>query len=111
MSVKFSCWAAPCFEQGTVEAIREALLELPQNTVGLRFLMQSVGEVSASDVDLATASQAIVIAFNVGTQPSIQAMAEKQGVEIRTYNIIYELLDDMRKAMEGMLDVVEVCRF
>ncbi|CAM6092922.1 unnamed protein product [Calypogeia fissa] len=93
--------------QGSVEAIREALQELPQNTVGLRFLMQSVGEVSASDIDLATASEAVVIGFNVNIQPSILAMAEKQGVEVRTYDVIYELLDDMRKAMEGMLDVVE----
>jgi translation initiation factor IF-2 len=76
--------------------------------VGLRFLMQSAGEVSASDIDLATASEAIVIAFNVPISPAVQSMADKQGVEVRKYDIIYELLDDMRKAMEGMLDVVEV---
>ncbi|BBN05050.1 translation initiation factor IF-2 [Marchantia polymorpha subsp. ruderalis] len=92
--------------QGSVEAIREALQELPQDTVGLRFLLQSAGEVSASDVDLAIASQAIVIAFNVGVPSAIQSMAEKEGVEIREYNVIYELLDDMRKAMEGLLEVV-----
>jgi translation initiation factor IF-2 len=81
--------------------------------VGLRFLMQSAGEVSASDIDLATASEAIVIAFNVPISQAVQAMADKQGVEVRKYDVIYELLDDMRKAMEGMLDVVEVfqCTF
>lgn len=96
------------YTQGSVEAIREALQELPQDTVGLRFLLQSAGEVSASDVDLAIASQAIVIAFNVGVPSAIQSMAEKEGVEIREYNVIYELLDDMRKAMEGLLEVVTV---
>ncbi|KAL2633034.1 hypothetical protein R1flu_004513 [Riccia fluitans] len=92
--------------QGSVEAIREALQELPQDTVGLRFLMQSAGEVSASDIDLAIASDAIVVAFNVGVPSAVQTTAEKEGVEIREYNVIYELLDDMRKAMEGLLEVV-----
>ncbi|KAL3688306.1 hypothetical protein R1sor_014615 [Riccia sorocarpa] len=92
--------------QGSVEAIREALQELPQDTVFLRFLMQAAGEVSASDIDLAIASDAIVVAFNVGVPTTVQSMAEKEGIEIRSYNVIYELLDDMRKAMEGLLEVV-----
>lgn len=94
--------------QGSVEAIREVLQALPQDTVALRFLMQSTGEISASDVDLALASGAIVVGFNVGVQASVQAQAESEGVEIRLYRVIYDLVDDIRKAMEGMLEDVEV---
>eukprot|EP00245_Coleochaete_scutata_P012519 TRINITY_DN485_c0_g2_i1.p1 TRINITY_DN485_c0_g2~~TRINITY_DN485_c0_g2_i1.p1 ORF type:complete len:822 (+),score=235.76 TRINITY_DN485_c0_g2_i1:326-2467(+) len=93
--------------QGSVEPIREALSALPQDTVNLRFLMQSAGDVSGSDVDLATASQAIIIAFNVGLASDVQAQAEAAGVEIRPYKVIYDLVDDMRQAMEGMLALVE----
>ncbi|KAG0625920.1 hypothetical protein M758_2G088400 [Ceratodon purpureus] len=93
--------------QGSVEAIREVLQGLPQDTVALRFLMQSTGEISASDVDLALASGAVVVGFNVGVQASVQAQAESEGVEIRLYRVIYDLVDDIRKAMEGLLEDVE----
>ncbi|KAJ7194774.1 hypothetical protein O6H91_Y514200 [Diphasiastrum complanatum] len=93
--------------QGSVEAIREALQVLPQDTVQLRFLMQAAGDIHASDIDLAVASQAIVIGFKVGIQPDVQAQAEKEGVEIRIYKVIYELIEDMRQAMEGLLQPIE----
>ncbi|GBG84872.1 hypothetical protein CBR_g39246 [Chara braunii] len=94
--------------QGSVEAIREALSVLPQEAVGLRFLMQAAGDVNGSDVDLAAVSDAIIIAFNVGFQPGVEVLAESKGVEIRQYKVIYELVDDMRRAMEGLLDPIEV---
>ncbi|XP_024390329.1 uncharacterized protein [Physcomitrium patens] len=93
--------------QGSVEAIREVLQQLPQDTVALRFLLQSTGEISASDVELAVASGAVVIGFNVGVQPSVKTQADAEGVEIRLYRVIYDLVDDIRKAMEGLLEDVE----
>ena len=94
--------------QGSIEAIREVLQALPQDTVALRFLMQSTGEISGSDVDLALASGGVVVGFNVGVQASVQAQAEAEGVEIRLYRVVYDLVDDIRKAMEGLLEDVKV---
>ena len=91
-----------------MEAIRDALQVLPQDSVYLRFLMQAVGDISASDVDLARASEAIIVGFNVGVPTAVQAHAENRNVEIRLYRVIYELVDDMRKAMEGLLELAEV---
>lgn len=93
--------------QGSVAAIREALETLPQDTVNLRFLMQAVGDISVSDVNLASASEAIVLGFNVRVLAAAQAQAESQSVEIRMYKVVYELVDEMRKAMEGLLKPVE----
>lgn len=93
--------------QGTLEAIREVLASLPQDTVNLRMLLQAAGDVTTSDVDLAIASEAIIIGFNVGVQSGVQTYAESKGVEIRMYKVIYELIDDIRKAMEGLLDPVK----
>ncbi|MCO5611623.1 hypothetical protein L7F22_065877 [Adiantum nelumboides] len=93
--------------QGTLEAIREALRTLPQDTVNLRMLLQAAGDVTISDVDLAIASDAIIIGFNVNSPSAVQTYAESKGVEIRLYRIIYELIDDIRNAMEGLLDVVQ----
>ncbi|CAI5525194.1 unnamed protein product [Closterium sp. Naga37s-1] len=93
--------------QGAVEAIREALAALPQDTVSLRFLLQAAGDVALSDIDLAVASEAVVLAFNVSMPPAVEAAAEEKGVEVRTYRVIYDLIDDVRKAMEGLLDSVE----
>lgn len=88
--------------------MRQALQVLPQDNVTLKFLLQATGDVSSSDVDLAVASKAIIIGFNVKTPGSVKSYADNKGVEIRLYRIIYELIDDMRNAMEGLLDPVEV---
>lgn len=93
--------------QGTLEAIREALKTLPQDTVNLRMLLQAAGDVTVSDVDLAIASEGIIIGFNVNSPSAVQTYAESKGVEIRSYRVIYELIDDIRNAMEGLLDVVQ----
>ncbi|KAL3636948.1 hypothetical protein CASFOL_019247 [Castilleja foliolosa] len=93
--------------QGSVEAIRQALNVLPQANITLKFLMQATGDVNTSDVDLAMATKAIIFGFNVKTPGSIKTYADNKGVEIRMYKVIYELIDDVRNAMEGLLDSVE----
>ncbi|RWV88873.1 hypothetical protein GW17_00049010 [Ensete ventricosum] len=93
--------------QGSIEAIRQALQVLPRDNVNLKFLLQAPGEVSTSDVDLAVASEAIVFGFNVKTPGSVKSYADKKNVEIRLYRVIYDLVDDMRNAMEGLLELVE----
>lgn len=93
--------------QGSIEAVRQALEVLPRNNVSLKFLLQAAGDVSASDVDLAVASKAIILGFNVKAPGSVKKYAENQGAEIRLYRVIYELIDDVRSAMEGLLDPVE----
>ncbi|CAL9107820.1 unnamed protein product [Musa textilis] len=93
--------------QGSIEAIRQALQVLPQDNVNLKFLLQAPGEVSTSDVDLAVASEAIIFGFNVKTPGSVKSYADKKNVEIRLYRVIYDLVDDMRNAMEGLLEPVE----
>ncbi|KAI3939020.1 hypothetical protein MKW92_041684 [Papaver armeniacum] len=94
--------------QGSIEAIRQALQVLPQDNVTLKFLLQATGDISASDVDLAVAAgKAIIIGFNVKVPNAVKSHADNKGVEIRLYRVIYELIDDMRKAMEGLLDPVE----
>ncbi|KAL7143519.1 hypothetical protein ABFS83_08G196300 [Erythranthe nasuta] len=93
--------------QGSVEAVRQALQVLPQDNITLKFLLQATGDVSASDVDLAVATKAIIFGFNVRTPGPVKTYADQKGVEIRLYKIIYELIDDVRIAMEGLLDSVE----
>ncbi|XP_074589280.1 translation initiation factor IF-2, chloroplastic-like [Curcuma longa] len=93
--------------QGSIEAIRQALRVLPQDSVNLKFLLQAPGEVSPSDVDLAAASEAIIFGFNVKAPGSVKSYADKKNVEIRLYRVIYDLIDDMRNAMEGLLEPVE----
>ncbi|XP_048129521.1 translation initiation factor IF-2, chloroplastic isoform X2 [Rhodamnia argentea] len=94
--------------QGSIEAIRQALQVLPQDNVTLKFLLQAPGDISASDVDLAVASKAIIVGFNVKAPGSVKSYADNKGVEIRLYRVIYELIDDIRNAMEGLLEPVEV---
>ncbi|EOA39557.1 hypothetical protein CARUB_v10008177mg [Capsella rubella] len=93
--------------QGSIEAVRQALQVLPQENVTLKFLLQATGDVSNSDVDLASASEAIIFGFNVKASGSVKKDAENKGVEIRLYRVIYELIDDVRNAMEGLLESVE----
>lgn len=81
---------------------------LPQDNITLKFLLQATGDVSTSDVDLAVASKAIIFGFNVKAPGSVKKYADNKNVEVRLYKVIYELIDDVRKAMEGLLDSVEV---
>ncbi|KAI4323152.1 hypothetical protein L6164_022781 [Bauhinia variegata] len=93
--------------QGSIEAVRQALQVLPQDNVTLKFLLAATGDVSTSDIDLAVASKAIILGFNVRAPGPVKSYAENKGVEIRLYKVIYELIDDVRKAMEGLLEPVE----
>jgi len=89
--------------KGSVEAIQSALMKLPQDKVRLKVLSTSVGGINESDVLLASASKAIIVGFNVRADNNAQGEAERRGVVIKAYSIIYELLDEITKAMEGLL--------
>jgi translation initiation factor IF-2 len=90
--------------QGSVEAIGESLRKLSTDAIRLVIIHASVGAITETDVNLAAASNAIVLGFNVRPEVKAQALAEKEGVDIRLYNIIYDAVDDIKKAMEGLLE-------
>ena len=92
---------------GTLEAVKGALLMLPQDSVSLRFLHAASGEVTQSDIDLARTSGGAIIGFNVAISEDVRAVAKSKGVTINTYNVIYDLLDDVRSEMEGKIKAVE----
>ncbi len=92
-----------CDVQGSVEAITGSLEKLATDEVGIRIVHAAVGRISESDIMLATASNAIVVGFNVRPESSAQKLAEKENVQIRLYSIIYEIIDDVKAAMEGLL--------
>ena len=94
--------------QGSVEAILGSLQQLPQNEVQIRTLLASPGEVTETDVDLAAASGAVIIGFNTTLASGARQAADREGVDIRQYNIIYKLLDEIQGAMEGLLDPEQV---
>jgi translation initiation factor IF-2 len=89
--------------QGSVEALSDALIRLSTNEVKLEVIHTSAGAISETDVTLAAASGAIIIGFNIRPEPKAAQLAEKEGVEIRSYTVIYEAINDMREAMEGLL--------
>jgi translation initiation factor IF-2 len=89
--------------QGSIEAILGALEKLGTEEVGARILHAGVGGISESDVTLAGASGAAIIGFNVRAHKEARELAERSGTEIRYYNIIYDLVDDVKKAMSGLL--------
>lgn len=89
--------------QGSVEAIRDALLKLSTDNVKVDVLSAGVGAVSETDVMLAKASGAIIVAFHVRPDPAARREAESQGVEIRAYQVIYDVVDEVKQAMVGLL--------
>lgn len=89
--------------QGSVEALRNELLNLSTDEVEVRVVAAGVGGISASDVDLAMASKATMIAFNVRTDATARKTAADNGVTIRYYSIIYEVIDDIKSVMSGLL--------
>lgn len=89
--------------QGSVEALQGSLEKLSNNEIHLNVIRASAGAIIESDVTLASASDALVIGFNVRPTPRAQALADQEKIEIRKYNIIYDVVDDIRLAMEGML--------
>jgi translation initiation factor IF-2 len=95
--------------QGSVGALEDALNKVEQTEVRLRIIHTGVGAVTESDVMLAAASQAIVIGFNVRPRPEAKVLAEREGVDVRTYRVIYRAIEDVRDALVGLLepDIVE----
>ena len=90
--------------QGSVEAVNHSLENLAANNIKVRILHAISGGVTETDVLLASASEAIIIAFNVGTEPGAERLARRMGVEIRNYGIIYQLIDDVELALQGLLE-------
>jgi translation initiation factor IF-2 len=88
---------------GSVEAVRDTLVKLSTDAVTLNVIHAGVGAVNESDVMLARASEAIIVGFHVRPDPTARRTAESQGVELRLYQIIYEVVDEIKKAMAGLL--------
>jgi translation initiation factor IF-2 len=93
---------------GSLEALQDELAKVPQEQVRINVIRAAAGGINESDVMLAAASDAIIIGFNVRPLADARRAAESEGVEIRTYSVIYQVTEDLRAAMEGMLDSVEV---
>jgi len=89
--------------QGSLEPIANSLNELDQSEIRINILHSEAGNITENDIMLATASKAIVLGFNVKTETTATKLAETEGVSIRTYEIIYRLIDDIEKALKGML--------
>lgn len=88
--------------QGSVEAVKQSLLKIENDEVRVHVIHGAVGSVSESDVMLAAASNAIIVAFNTGVDPVAKENADRDGVEIRSYNIIYDTIEEIEAAMRGM---------
>ena len=90
--------------QGSVEAILGSLEQLPREEVQVRVLLSAPGEVTETDVDLAAASGAVIVGFNTSMAPGAKRAADATGVDVRDYDVIYKLLEDIQMAMEGLLE-------
>ncbi len=93
---------------GSLEAIEDEIAKLPQDEVSVNVIRRAVGAVTESDVMLAAASDAVILAFNVRPVGDARAAAEREGVEIRSYSVIYRAIEELRQAMQGMLAPEEV---
>jgi len=96
---------------GTVEALKKALLKLKAKEVEIEVIHSGIGNVNASDVMLAEASNAVVIGFRVRVDGAARKEAEKEGIQIRTYDVIFDLVEDVKLAMEGLLEPETVEEF
>ena len=90
--------------QGSVEAVCDQLMKIPQEKIKLRIIRAGAGAISEGDVLLAAASNAVVIGFNVRPERKAADAAERDKVEIRLHTVIYDAVDEMKKAMEGLLE-------
>jgi translation initiation factor IF-2 len=93
---------------GSLEALADEIARLPHEQVTVNIIRDGVGGITESDVMLASASDAVVIGFNVRPVGNAAQVAEQEGVEIRTYSVIYKIVEELRAAMEGMLEAVAV---
>lgn len=105
-SVKELCIIIKADVQGSVEALKTSLAKLSTDEVKVNVIRADVGTISESDVILASASNALIIGFNVRPINNVAALADSEGVDIRTYNIIYQAIDDVENALKGMLDPI-----
>jgi translation initiation factor IF-2 len=93
---------------GSLEALQDEIAKVPQEQVGIDIIHSQTGGINESDVMLAAASEAIIIGFNVRPLADARRAAEREGVDVRTYSVIYKITEDLRNAMEGMLEAIEV---
>jgi translation initiation factor IF-2 len=93
---------------GSLEALQDEIAKVPQEQVAIDIIHSQTGGINESDVMLAAASDAIIIGFNVRPLADARKAAEREGVDVRTYSVIYKITEDLRNAMEGMLEAVEV---
>lgn len=93
---------------GTLEAISSSLEKIRSQEVYVEILHKAVGDISESDVMMAKASRAVVVGFNVKASSAVAEAAKKEGIQIKIYNIIYELIDDLKNALEGLIEPEEV---
>jgi translation initiation factor IF-2 len=93
---------------GSLEALQDELAKVPQDRVAINIIHSQTGGINESDVMLASASEAIIIGFNVRPLADARRAANREGVDIRTYSVIYKITEDLRNAMEGLLEAVEV---
>ena len=92
--------------QGSVEAVKQSLLKLSNEEVVVKVIHSGVGAVNESDVTLASASNAIIVGFNVRPDATAKATAEQEGVDVRLYSVIYQAIEEIEAAMKGMLDAI-----
>ncbi|MDD6183926.1 MAG: translation initiation factor IF-2, partial [Lachnospiraceae bacterium] len=92
--------------QGSVEAVKQSLVKLSNEEVVVKIIHGGVGAINESDVSLASASNAIIIGFNVRPDATAKAIADREGVDVRLYKVIYNAIEDVEAAMKGMLDPV-----
>jgi translation initiation factor IF-2 len=90
--------------QGSIEAVKEALKKLSTDAVKVNILHDAVGGITETDVNLASASNAIIIGFNVRPGPKAQILADQEHVDVRTYSVIYDAITDIKNALEGLLE-------
>ena len=93
---------------GSLEALQDELAKVPQERVAINIIHSQTGGINESDVMLASASEAIIIGFNVRPLVDARRAANREGVDIRTYSVIYKITEDLRNAMEGLLEAIDV---
>jgi translation initiation factor IF-2 len=93
---------------GSLEALQDEIAKVPQERVAINIIHSQTGGINESDVMLASASEAIIIGFNVRPLADARRAAEREGVDVRTYSVIYKITEDLRNAMEGLLEALEV---
>ena len=93
-----------CDVQGSAEAIKNALTKVGEENIKVRLIHEGIGNINETDVHLASASDAVIIGFGVKADGAAQRQAQKEGVDIRYYNVIYKLIDDIQAALTGMLE-------